>query len=133
MKILITLVLLMLTLTSCEVNWGNERYDVPWYYIAIPVTLIVIITLAISGYFIFKRTYICPKCEKEFKPNKWYNPLWTVHFCGSRLFKCPHCKRTSFCHPCFHKKNNEADKSKNENESISKAESENESNSKADK
>ncbi|MBQ7353691.1 MAG: hypothetical protein IJW54_06805 [Clostridia bacterium] len=117
MKILITLALLMLTLTSCEVSWGNERYDVPWYYIAIPVTLFVIIILIISGYFIFKRTYICPKCEKEFKPTKWYNLLWTVHFCGSRLFKCPHCKRTSFCHPCFHKKkDNDSDTPKNENE-----------------
>ena len=103
MRILAALSLILLTFTSCEVNWGSTRYNVEWYVIAIPVIIAVILSLIISGYFILKRTYICPKCKKEFKPKKWYTFLWAFHFCGSRLFKCPHCKRISFCHPCFHK------------------------------
>ena len=120
MGILAVLVLLTLSLTSCQVNWGNTSYDVPWYVMAIIISAIVIISSILSCLIIFKRSYLCPKCNKEFKPTNWYNFLWIFHFCGSRLFRCPHCKRISFCHPCYKKRNStdtdrSTDNSKEEN------------------
>ncbi len=35
-------VFMIFTLCSCKVNWFTETIDVPWYYVAIPVILIVI-------------------------------------------------------------------------------------------
>ena len=34
---------LLLSLSSYKVNWFSETVDVPWYYVAIPVTLIFVI------------------------------------------------------------------------------------------
>ena len=113
MGILAVLVLLTLSLTSCQVNWGNTSYNVPWYVMAIIISAIIVVSLVLCGLFIFKHNYLCPKCEKEFKPTKWYIPLWTFHFCGSRLFRCPHCKRISFCHPCFKKRKNNDNSNEN--------------------
>ena len=117
MRIILALGLILVSLTSCQVNWGTTSYDVPWYVMAIILSSIIIVALILCGLYIFKHNYICPKCEKEFKPTKWYIPLWTFHFCGSRLFKCPHCKRTSFCHPCFRKKKSESKEDTEKSES----------------
>ena len=62
-KILFVFVLtiLVISLTSCQVNWFGETADVPWYYIAIPIALISVV-----GYYILmSRTYICPECGEE--------------------------------------------------------------------
>lgn len=93
MKKLIPFILLPLfTLTSCRVNWFTETYDVPWFYIALPVAVI-----AVAAYLgIIRRTYICPHCRTEFKP-KWYHFLITIHINDKRLAKCPNCRQKSFC------------------------------------
>ena len=81
-----------LSLSSCTVNWFGETYEVPWYFIAIPVVLI-----AVFAYFILMNmTFICPYCGTEFKP-KWYQLSVSVHMNGKRLAKCPSCERQSFC------------------------------------
>ena len=86
------LLALVLSLTSCQVNWFGETRDVPWYFIAIPVVLVGII-----GYVILMtRTYICPHCQTEFKP-KPYHVYVTVHYLNKRIAKCPHCGKKSFC------------------------------------
>ena len=86
------LLIVMLSLTSCTVNWFGDTLDVPWYYVAIPVAVIFV-----AGYFILmSRTYICPHCEKEFKA-KPYQLYVTVHMNRKRLAKCPHCGKKSFC------------------------------------
>ena len=80
------------TFSSCQVNWFGETYDAPWYFIAVPVLLILI-----AGYCILmSKTYICPHCHTEFKP-KWYQLSVTVHFMGKRMAKCPHCGKKGFC------------------------------------
>ena len=93
-KIFLFFVLLamLLSLTSCKVNWFGDTIDAPWYCIAIPVALIFIV-----GYIILmSKTYICPHCGTEFKakPHQLYV---TVHFNGKRIAKCPNCQRKGFC------------------------------------
>ena len=86
------LVVLILSLTSCKVNWFGDTVDVPWYYVAIPVTVIFVL-----GYVILmSKTYICPHCKTEFKakPHQLYV---TIHFNDQRLAKCPQCGKKGFC------------------------------------
>ena len=93
-KLLLMLLLLLvaLSLTSCTVNWFTTTVEVPWYVIAIPVAL-----LLIAAYFIvMSHTYICPHCGTEFKA-KPYQLYVTLHFCGKRLAKCPNCGKKSYC------------------------------------
>ena len=88
----VTLIASMLALTSCKVNWFGKSYDVPWYFVAIPVLVIFI-----AAYFsIISKTYICPECKSEIKP-KWYQLSVCVHFMGKRIVKCPKCGRKGFC------------------------------------
>ena len=90
--LLLSMAVLVLSLSSCTVNWFGETRDVAWYYIAIPVALI-----AVCGYFILmSRTYICPRCHREFKA-KPYQLSVMIHMNGRRLAKCPYCGRKGFC------------------------------------
>lgn len=82
----------LLFLTGCKVNWFDKTVDVPWYYVAIPVTLVSIFAYT----YLIKGTYVCPKCGKEFKV-KWYQMSVCIHINGKRLAKCPNCKMDSFC------------------------------------
>ena len=86
--------LLSITLacTSCTVNWFGETADVPWYYVAIPVSLIFIVAYVV----LMSQTYVCPRCHMEFKA-KPYQFYVTVHWCNQRIAKCPHCGRKGFC------------------------------------
>ena len=90
--ILISIVCLLVFLCSCKVNWFNETYDVPWYYVVIPCVVIFVLAYII----IMSKTYICPDCKTEFKP-KWYQLYTTIHFDGKRIAKCPNCKRKGYC------------------------------------
>ena len=90
--LVIVLVMLVLSLTSCAVNWFGDTIDVPWYVIAIPVALI-----SVFGYLILmSTTYICPHCNTEFKA-KPYQLYVTIHMNGKRIAKCPNCQRKGFC------------------------------------
>ena len=93
-KVLISLFLLISTLmlSSCQVNWFGSHFDVPWYFIAVPVFVLFIVLYVI----IVSKTYVCPKCKTEFKP-KWYQIYITIHFNDSRIAKCPNCGRKGFC------------------------------------
>lgn len=82
----------MLTMTGCTVNWFDRQYDVPWYYIAIPVAVIFVV----AHICIMSQTYICPNCKTEFKP-RWYHFFTYVHVNRERIAKCPHCQRIGFC------------------------------------
>ena len=89
---LVAATLLSLMLCSCKVNWFGSSYDVAWYYVAIPVLLILVVCyiILISG------TYICPECKTEFKP-KWYQISVCFHVGSKRILKCPNCNRKGFC------------------------------------
>ena len=90
--ILFIVLTMVLSLTSCTINWFGGTREVPWYFVAIPVAII-----AIVGYFILmSKTYICPDCETEFKA-KPYQLYVTIHMGGKRIAKCPVCGRKGFC------------------------------------
>ena len=93
-KVFVSLFLLISTLmlSSCQVNWFGSHFDVPWYFIAVPVFVLFIVLYVI----IVSKTYVCPKCKTEFKP-KWYQIYITIHFNDSRIAKCPNCGRKGFC------------------------------------
>ena len=93
-KIALTLALLLsaLTLSSCRVNWFGRTLDAPWYAIAIPVLLIIVLSYVI----LIRGTYVCPDCQTEFKP-RWYQLSVAFHLNGKRVVKCPKCGRRGFC------------------------------------
>ena len=88
----ITLLLSAIMLCSCKVNWFGSSFDVPWYFIAAPVFLILVVSYII----LIRGTYICPECNTEFKP-KWYQISVCFHFNGKRVVKCPNCGKKGFC------------------------------------
>jgi len=90
-------VALSFSLTSCKVNWFDKHYDVQWWVIAIPVIIFFAIVCFAAGKIIASKKYVCPECNKEFYP-KWWNAALSVHINDDRVFKCPHCKKKSFCH-----------------------------------
>lgn len=86
------------SLTSCKVNWFDKQYDVPWWTVAIPVTVITVTVILLAGKIISSKKYICPECGKSFHP-KWWQAMLSLHINSDRLFKCPHCGKRSFCSP----------------------------------
>jgi len=89
--LLLTLTSLLLALTSCKVNRFTTTVDVPWYFIAIPVALIFVV----SYFILMNITFVCPECKTEFKP-KWYQLSVCFHFMGKRYAKCPKCGSKGF-------------------------------------
>ncbi len=79
-------------LPSCEVHWFNKSWQVEWYVIAIPVTIIFFIAHIV----IINNTFKCPQCETEFKP-RWYEISSWLHIGDKRVVKCPHCHRRGLC------------------------------------
>ena len=90
--VFVFLIMTVLMLSSCQVNWFGSQFDAPWYFIAVPVIVLFVVLYVVM----ISKTYVCPKCNTEFKP-KWYHLFITVHFNGSRIAKCPNCGRKGFC------------------------------------
>ena len=97
-KIAIVLLIIIwaFALTSCEVNWFEQQYDVPWWMIALPVAVLFVIVWFATGKYIASKKYVCPKCNKTFYP-KWWQAALSIHMNDDRVFKCPHCGRKGFC------------------------------------
>ena len=91
-----SVVFCQLVLTSCDVHFGSAHYDVPWWVIALPVSLILLMTYRIGGKIISSHKYVCPKCLESFYP-EWWAAGVSLHINDDRYFKCPHCKKRSFC------------------------------------
>ena len=87
---------LLLSLTSCKVNWFGEQIDTPWYAVAIPVAVLAIAILIIGKLTFSKKKYICPECKTLFAV-KWWKALFALHYNSDRVLKCPHCGRCGFC------------------------------------
>jgi len=88
----VTVSLYSVILCSCKANWFGDTIYVPWYFIVLPVLLILIVSYII----LINGTYICPDCNTEFKP-KWYQFSVCLHINGQRVVKCPKCGRKGFC------------------------------------
>ena len=90
--LLLVILAVTLSLSSCTVNWFGSTMDVPWYFVAIPVLLIFVFVYII----LMSKTYICPHCKTEFKA-KPYHLFVTLHMGGKRMAKCPKCGRMGYC------------------------------------
>lgn len=89
---ILLLLIVTVSLTSCTVNWFGDTADVPWYVIAIPLSVIFVLAYIM----ILSKTYICPHCKTEFKA-KPYQLYVTIHMGNKRIAKCPQCGRRGFC------------------------------------
>ena len=67
-----------------------------WWPFAIGMVLVIIGAIFISKFYFTKINYICPECNKVFKPN-FKEALWANHTPTTRKLTCPHCKIKSFC------------------------------------
>ncbi len=94
--IAVLICIMILSLTSCQVNWFDRHYDVPWWMIAIPIVIFSLIVWIVAGKCIASKKYICPKCNKTFYP-EWWSAAVSIHINNNRVFKCPNCKTKSFC------------------------------------
>ena len=97
-KLIFSIMILWISvcLSACEVHWFDKSYDVPWYMIAIPVTIFSIIVFGIGGTIISKKKYVCPTCRHKFHPSFWV-AMVSLHVNSDRYFKCPRCGKKSFC------------------------------------
>ena len=86
-------------LCSCEVHLGETRFEVPWWVIAIPTGLFVIIVLVIAYLCRINKTYRCPVCGTRFKPKKSEISvmLKMLNYHNETVVRCPNCKRKGFC------------------------------------
>ncbi|MBE6563847.1 MAG: hypothetical protein E7655_01030 [Ruminococcaceae bacterium] len=83
---------LMFLLCSCKVNWFGQSFEVPWYFVVLPVCVIFLLSYVLLMSF----SFVCPKCQTVFKP-KWYQLSVCIHIGRKRLAKCPHCGYKGFC------------------------------------
>lgn len=86
------------SLTSCKVNWFDKQYDVPWYYIAVPVVIFSVVVFFVGAKYISSKKYVCPQCHTSFHP-KLFAAMFSIHMNDDRVFKCPNCGRKGFCPP----------------------------------
>lgn len=87
---------LSFSLTSCQVNWFDKHYAVPWWIIVIPTVIFSLIVWIAAGKHIAAKRYVCPKCNRSFYP-KWWKAAISIHMNDDRVFKCPNCGRKGFC------------------------------------
>lgn len=93
---IVILFVLTACLTSCQVNWFDKQFTVPWWVIVVPSVVIVALALIFSGKHIASKEYVCSECGKKFYP-KLLQAMTSVHLNGARVFKCPHCGKKGFC------------------------------------
>ena len=67
-----------------------------WWPFAIGMVLVIIGAIFISKFYFTKINYICPECNKIFKPN-FKEAFFANHTPTTRKLTCPHCKIKSFC------------------------------------
>ena len=77
------------------VNWFGAHYSVPWYFVWVPVILLIALILLLSLRILTKRTYVCPTCGKRHKPKR-YDFRVLLHVGKDRLQRCPFCGETNF-------------------------------------
>ena len=98
--------LLVLSLTSCKVNWFDRQIDAEWWQIAIPIAILTVVLIYVSKVVFTGAVYKCTRCGKTFSP-KWWRSACSIHINRDRLFKCPHCGRRSFCKYSYRKRDND--------------------------
>ena len=90
-----------LFLTSCEVHFGKNIYNVHWVFIALPI----LIALFVVGIYFGKKKFVCPNCNKTFYVG-WFKYLFSGHVGDERSLRCPHCKKVGACYPSYDQEEN---------------------------
>ena len=67
-----------------------------WWPFAIGMVIAVIAAIWISKFYLNKVNYICPECNKIFKPS-FKEAFWANHTPTTRKLTCPHCNKKSYC------------------------------------
>ena len=93
---LVLIVVILCCLCGCSVNWGGKTYNLPWQLVAVFVVPFSAICFIIGGVHISKKRFVCPKCNKHFKP-KWWRCMFSLHFNDNRVLRCPHCNNVGMC------------------------------------
>lgn len=81
------------------INWFDEHIQLNALGTTLWISLFVlIIAIAIiaSMRYIMKRQWLCPQCNRPFKP-KWHQSLLVPHLGNNHLLRCPHCGEKSLC------------------------------------
>ena len=60
------------------------------------MVIAVIAAIWISKFYLNKVNYICPECNKIFKPS-FKEAFWANHTPTTRKLTCPHCNKKSYC------------------------------------
>lgn len=67
-----------------------------WWLFAIWAVLDIPAVIILSKYYYKHVAFVCPECEKAFKP-KLKEMFWAYHTPRTRKLVCPHCNKKSMC------------------------------------
>ncbi|MBQ8163382.1 MAG: hypothetical protein IJZ93_03325 [Clostridia bacterium] len=83
-----------------EIHFGSLKIFLPWWIIAIPSALLIVIPILIISRLYSKKKFVCPNCNESFYP-RMRSSLFIIHMNDDVYLKCPYCKKRSMCHPSY--------------------------------
>ena len=67
-----------------------------WWAFGVGMGIVVLLSIWLSVYYCKETAYICPECNKVFKP-RFKEAFWARHTYKTRRLTCPECKNKNFC------------------------------------
>ena len=67
-----------------------------WWAFAAGMAIVAVFSVYLSSYYFKNTAYICPECNKVFKP-KFKEMFWASHTYKTRKLTCSECGKKSFC------------------------------------